>query len=193
MSRKSAPTVLGIPTSVFTVGAIALVAMAFSASRGDKMLAIAGAVIFAARLISAANASIMAGAARAALRQSARFNTITMLWGALALLIAYPIVGLKWQHGWQYGLGAALFAAAFAWYAQRLDNSNDPLIAPAALEHARRLSAVLALAVLGVAGWLVLSGKLMTIKNDWLANAVFLAVAASLFAVSVVTFLRARA
>ena len=192
--KRAAATFLGIEHSVFTVAAVSLIALGFAAARTDKMLAIAGAVIFAVRLHEFALFEAMPAqlVTLAVVRQSARLNAVTMAWGALALLIAYPVIGLKWQHGWQYGLGAALIAALFFVYALRLDKPDHPLAQPRALETARWLSALLVVAVTIAIAWLIASGKLLTFKNDWLANDVFLAIAASLLAVCVLTFVRAR-
>lgn len=192
MSKRTQSQFLDIDGSVFTVAAVSLVIMAFAAARSDKMLAIAGAVVFSARLLSSALGAKTAASPLAVLRQSARYSCVSLVWGAAALLIAYPVIGLKWQHGWQYGLGAAVIGALFFWYSQRLEQSGDPWAQPRALQVVRIFSALLAAAIAAAAGWLILSGKLLTEKNDWLANDVFLAIAACLFTLSLISFFRAR-
>ena len=188
---------------------LTLAVISYGTLHADKITSAAAAIVFAQSMIwtgvratalqqrslktsAIAEMQSVPSAALSVVRQTTRLTAITMLWGAAALLLAYPMLGLKWQHGWQYGLGSAVIAVAFAQYAQRLANSADRLAQPGALQMARRLSGVLALAIAVACGWLIISGKLLTQKNDWLANDVFLAVAASVFALSLLSFVRAR-
>lgn len=190
--NRTNPALAGFDRPVLMIAIVSLIAMAFAAGRGDKLLAMTAAALFAGRVIATAIRMVPATGPLAVVRFSTQLTAVTMLWSALALLIAYPIIGLKWQHGWQYGLGFALLAAMFIAYAVRLNTTSGPAAQPGAIEIARRLSAVLALAVLSGAGWLITAGKLDTIKNDWLANDVFLAAAACVFVLSVIPVLRAR-
>jgi hypothetical protein len=80
----------------------------------------------------------------------------------------YPLAGLKWQHGWQYGLGAALIAAGFMIYAHRLGKRQHAVMPPLSL------TVLHGLAVAAGVAFLVGSGKLETARSDWGANLVFL-------------------
>lgn len=188
---------------------VTLAVISYGTLHADKILSAAASAVFAQTVIwtgvratalqkrtvqksTVAETQAVPSAALSVIRQSTRLTAITMLWAAAALLLAYPLLGLKWQHGWQYGLGSAVIAAGFSHYAQRIANGADRLAQPGAVQLARRLSGVLALVIAGAAGWLIVSGKLLTLKNDWLANDVFLAVAASVFVLSLLAFFRAR-
>lgn len=192
-SSRAAATALSVDRSVVTAGAVSLVAFGFAAARADKWLAIFAAGFFAVRMIWSAIKTVPAHPPLAVLQSTTWLTAVTMAWASLALLTAYPLVGLKWQHGWQYGLGAAVLAALFFNYARQLDTSGSRQASPQSVEMARRLSAVLAFAIFCAVIWLVASGKLATLKGDWLANDVFLAAAASVFALSLIAVIRARA
>ena len=188
------------------LGVIAIISIAmlgYAAATNDRLLAIIGAVLFAQRMIftgwSATRAWHAAGTANddtlpplKVLQATTRLTAITLLWAGVALLVAYPIVGLKWQHGWQYGAGALLLAAGFATYAKRLFTPGDAATTPSAIEFSRTLSIGFAASVAAATLWLIASGKLNTIKNDWLANDVFLAASACIVALAALCALRAR-
>lgn len=102
-------------------------------------------------------------------------------WGALSLLAIYLLTPLRWQHGWEYGVGMALIAALLAALARH--------IAQAAWTEAR-FKTLLAVSVLhGTAAltglaWLVASGKVWSLKGDWAANIVFVSGALLIAAIS---------
>ena len=114
-------------------------------------------------------------ASRRALQQTTYLTTLTYAWCAAALFLCYPIIGLPWRHGWQYGTGFLLTACAFAVYLSRLKDERDPLAQPTAVNTAVGLAALQAGVSVATLGWVVLSGKLATLKNDWAANDIFLA------------------
>ena len=177
--------------------------LGYAAATNDRLLAIIGAALFAQRIIFtgwfSTRAWHVAGTANddtlpplKVLQTTTRLTSLTLLWAGIALLVAYPIVGLKWQHGWQYGAGALLLAAGFAVYAKRLFTAGDATTLPSAIAFSRKLSIGFAAAIAASAGWLIASGKLETVKNDWLANDVFLATGASILALTLLCVFRAR-
>lgn len=125
------------------------------------------------------------------LRQLVPLQVIAYAWGAVAMQGLYltPLTGLKWQHGWQYALALALLAALSAAYVRMLwpppvpDNEGDPTA------RWTRLGLPLVIgqgvAAGGLLGWLLVSGKLASIRADWAANRVFVAVAVAIVAISV--------
>jgi heme O synthase-like polyprenyltransferase len=180
-----------------------LVMIGYAAVTGDKLVAAIGALLFAQRLIftgwrATSGRPIVATAnddrlpPLRVLQSTTRLTAWTMLWASAAFVIAYPLLGLRWQHGWQYGAGAGLLALGLFYYALRLHTPADSVANPAAVEAARRLSMAFAVAVAGAIGWLIFSGKLATVKNDWLANDIFLGSAAAILALSVMCIIRAR-
>jgi hypothetical protein len=193
---RSAST-LGVENYVLSRAAVSLVAIAYAAVKSDWIAAAVGAALFAQALIwTAIKATAPENGATTPLRvirETTRLSAVTLLWGAAALLLAYPLLGLKWQHGWQYGLGAALISGVFIAYAHRISDDRHVLAQSTALKVTRYFSAAFAIALLGAVDWLVTSGKLATTKGDWLANDVFLAVAASLFVLAALAVLRTRA
>lgn len=186
------------------IAVISIAMLAYAAATDDRLLAIIGAALFAQRMMFtgwfATRAWHPAGTANddalpplKVLQTTTRLTALTFLWAGLVLLIAYPVVGLKWQHGWQYGAGSLVLAVGFALYAKRLFTDGDPATFPAAIERSRVLSIGFAAAIAAGMLWLIASGKLNTIKNDWLANDVFLATGASIFTLAMLCAFRARA
>jgi hypothetical protein len=114
------------------------------------------------------------GGEQAALAINGRLLAIVYLWGALAMQGLYltPLTGLRWQHGWQYVAAMALVAAS-AWTFARLVVVADPA------ERRKMVSLALPLAVVHAFGgamglmFLVVSGKMSTVRPDWAANQVF--------------------
>jgi hypothetical protein len=116
------------------------------------------------------------GASRAeAARRNVRLLAFAYAWGALALLAAYGLSGIRWQHGWQYGAGMALVAAALMTVAHRLGGPSRLFSSPATLRLLSTLNASHGIAAAGALAWLIGSGKLASTKGDWVANLVFLA------------------
>lgn len=203
-NRLSGPSAFEIEKPLLIASMISLALMAYASATGLNIYSIAAAALFTASIIWAGFYATSATAViprssvgnnfspRVVLQQTTRLAAVTMAWAAASLLLAYPVIGLKWQHGWQYGLGCAALAAAFYSYAQRLSIDTNSAAQPAAIESARKLSALFAVAIVVATAWLILSGKLATIKSDWLANDVFLAVAAAMFVLSCLCVTRAR-
>lgn len=109
----------------------------------------------------------------AALR-NARLLVIGYFWGAFSLLAFYRGTGLKWQHGLQYGAGMALFAWLALLYAHFLARPDSRLRSPRALMQATWLSVFHGAAAVGGLTFLLLSGKILSSKDDWAANLIFL-------------------
>lgn len=145
----------------FAVGAFTLAALqyAFSINRawwsaGSQGL---GPSPEAARPIMAANTADLLG--------------LGYGWGGASLLCVYLLSGLRWQHGWEYGLGMVVIAALVLAWAR---SQRGAPCSPAQFRRLMALSAVHGIAALGGVGWLLASGKAQSIKGDWAANAVFL-------------------
>lgn len=167
-------------------GLVAVVIALFAASRGDQPLHLLAAMSFAIAAVALGlqanrpfwrlprqrvrNESLAVSGRRSALLLAAVYG-----WGAAVLLTVYPLARLSWYHWWQYGTLMALVAGALLLLGQRLVQPASPLLAPRAQLLLLRLTIVQAMAALGGVGWLVLSGKLATIKGDWAANHIFVA------------------
>lgn len=102
------------------------------------------------------------------MRRNARLAALVYAWGAAAFFAIYGLTDIRWQHGFQYGAGAALFAAGLLYYVHRLGADRDKTPPPPALNimHALAVSAGLV--------FLIGSNKLTTVKGDWPANYIFL-------------------
>ncbi len=110
-----------------------------------------------------------------ALIASTQLSTLVYAWGAVTLFLVYSASGLRWQHGWQYGLALALIAAGMAHYAKLLGQNQPELVSQSAIERAVVLASVQGITVSVVLLWLVASGKILTPRADWAANLVFAA------------------
>lgn len=124
----------------------------------------------------------------AAIRNT-RLVALGYLWGALALFMVYRLTPLRWQHGLQYGAGMALIAWLIQLYVHFLVQPGSRLRMPAALDKAMWLSILHGAGALGGLGFLLLSGKINSIKDDWAANYVFLAGGVMVVALSIVSAL----
>lgn len=114
-------------------------------------------------------------AAPVAARRNARLIAFAYAWGAVAMFAVYKLVGIRWQHGWQYGSGMAMIAAGIFGYAHVLGDPKSSLRTPRNLNAALKLT-VLHGAVAAVAlAVLFTSGKLKSPRGDWPANIVFMA------------------
>lgn len=188
---KSTATLTAVAASAATT--IAVLAMA--ASRDLRPLAAAAAALFALTVIAIAfsvtkRAAATASPLFAVLNETTRLTIVALVWSALALFASYrPLGPLDWQHGWQYATGAAVLAVGFALFRQRLRNASDDA-RQTMMKTLRPLSAAFAAAIAVASAWLILSGKLITKKQDWLANDVFLASAAIIFVLTLLALLR---
>jgi hypothetical protein len=112
-------------------------------------------------------------------------------WGATAMFAIYSLSGLTWRHWWQYGAGMSLFAAGILIYAQLLSTGRTTL-------HARALHILMGVTALqGIATatsfvYLVTSGKLYSLRDDWASSYIFLAGSLILMILSIVATLSYR-
>jgi hypothetical protein len=118
---------------------------------------------------------------------NSRLVALGYLWGALALLFMYRMTGLRWQHGLQYGAGMALIAWLFQLYVHFLARPSSRLRSPRSLMQATWFAIAHGGAALGGVLFLVLSGKIYSVRNDWAANQVFLTGGLALVALSLVS------
>ena len=123
---------------------------------------------------------------RDVLLQFTYLTTLTYGWCAAALFLCYPIAGLQWHHGWQYATGFLLATCGFARYLSRLNNDLDPLAKPSAVATAISLAALEGAAIVAILAWIVLSGKLTSVRNDWVANDIFVAGGMSVLCLSII-------
>jgi hypothetical protein len=102
------------------------------------------------------------------MRRNTRLAALTYAWAAAGFLAVYSLSGLEWRHGHQYGLGAAMIAAGLLGYVHWMGKSGrqDP--------PSRVLTTLHASIVMCGLVFLVLSGKLASVKSDWPANNIFL-------------------
>jgi hypothetical protein len=162
-------------------GALSIAVMVLGAGRGDKFYPALAAGLFAGAVIAAAiwiNAPLWRARApeshvaedvKTALVCNVWLAALVYGWGALAMFAVYSLSDLVWRHSWQYGLGAALFAAGVSFYALRLESAGDRSEPPFQLTLLHGLAAATGLA------YLISEGKLATHRGDWAANDVFVA------------------
>jgi hypothetical protein len=160
-------------------GALSIAAMVLGAGRGEKFNPALAAGLFSAAVIGAAlwiNAPLWGrtpgtgeGSVKSAIAGSTWLAALVYAWGAFALFAVYSLSDLVWQHSWQYGLGAALFAVGLAFFAYRLDRETGAPLPPL------HLTVLHGAAAAGGLVYLVGTGKLATHRGDWAANDVFLA------------------
>jgi hypothetical protein len=188
-------------------GAATLCAITVAALTNSRIIALAAAGAFAAVIIVAgyrATAAHVVSSPQDAnsrvpmtslnvLRTTTCLSAITCAWAAAALLLAYPIAGLQWRHGWEYGSALGLAAAGFALYRRWLSQNFDASAALAAVSRAAALATLQGVAIAVTIAWILASGKLHTLKNDWLANDVFLATGCAMLALSAFLVTRVRA
>lgn len=109
------------------------------------------------------------------LRRNTRLVAMVYAWGAAALMATYVFGELKWRHGWQYGAVMAVVAAALLAIVDRMGRPGNVFETPRMFANVVPLSLAHALAATVGLAYLVGSGKLATVKDDWAANHVFLA------------------
>lgn len=179
---------------VLFAAAASAAAMVVTASQGERTASLVIALAFSACAVVMsylANQSFRnevahdgagggpAAASERCVRGLARANALLLavvfLWGALVFLGVYGFTALWWWHSWQYG--GAMFALAVALYVYaRMVGGGTPLPGGLRLlDAAAGLSAGLAIGAAAGVGFLVASGKLSSVKPDWVANHIFLA------------------
>ena len=113
-------------------------------------------------------------------------------WGAIAMLAIYSLTPLKWQHWWEYGTAMLLVACAILIYANALTAGPASLRSPRAIDILMGLTLAQGIAVVLVILWIVLSGKVHTMRGDWAANEIFIGGSAMLAMVSAISILTHR-
>ena len=161
---------------------LSVAVIVLGAGRGAQMLVGAAAGLFALVVLVVGlrgNQPLWSGeqATDQTAVEAARFNAwlmaIAFVWGAIAMFAVYTLSGLRWQHGWQYGAGMALFGAFAYVFGLLLDRAGPGAQRPLLL---RGLQLTLLQGIAAVAGlvFLIGSGKLETVRPDWAANQIFL-------------------
>jgi hypothetical protein len=123
----------------------------------------------------------------AAAIRNARLLVLGYLWGSLALFCFYRLTGLRWQHGIQYGAGMAVIAWLILLYVHVLAQPGSKLRTPQALTLAMMVSLAHGAGALAGVFFLIGSGKVFSIKDDWAANQVFLAGGLAITALSLIS------
>jgi hypothetical protein len=118
--------------------------------------------------------------------RNARLMILGYLWGSLALFSIYRLSGLRWHHGIQYAVGMAAIAWLILLYVHLVARPGSSLRTPKALHLATRASLAHGAAALAGIAFLLLSGKIHSIKGDWAANQVFLAGGIAVVALSLI-------
>ncbi|MCC7252794.1 hypothetical protein [Hyphomicrobium sp.] len=157
--------------------------MVLGAGRGDRFLPSLAAGLLVALVVGTGlgiNAPLWSKSTGSAarpdgqesIREAVRCNVwlaaLVYAWGASALFAIYSLSDVVWRHAFQYGLGAAIFAACIGLYGYWLGRANNRHVPPLFL------TAVHGLAAAGGLVYLVGADKLATLKGDWAANEVFL-------------------
>jgi hypothetical protein len=160
--------------------ALSTTMMVLGAGRGDHFLPSLAAGLLVALVVGTGlgiNAPLWSktnGAAgrpasvREALRCNVWLAALVYAWGASALFAIYSLSDLVWRHAFQYGSGAAVFAACIGLYGVWLGRTNNLHVPPLFL------TALHGLAAAGGLVYLIGMDKLATAKGDWAANEVFL-------------------
>jgi hypothetical protein len=125
-------------------------------------------------------------------RRNAILTAFVYAWGATALFATYSMSSLVWRHWWQYGAAMALVSLLLLLYAHLLLTGGPGLRAPRSLGFLTLLTVAQGLAVCGVLVYLVLSGKMMSPRGDWVANYIFAAGSATLALLSLIGLLTYR-
>ncbi|MEQ1716941.1 MAG: hypothetical protein ABL907_13295 [Hyphomicrobium sp.] len=109
-----------------------------------------------------------------AVRRTSHITALFYAWGGTAMFLIYHVSGLRWQHGWEYGLGMLIIGAGLAVYVAMLRNTASPLNSARSIDGVVKLAGLHGLAAFAAMTWLAASGKLATPKTDWAANIVFM-------------------
>jgi hypothetical protein len=137
-----------------------------------------GALVISLPHWSAPQVDLKSEEAFAQARRTARLFSIGFAWGATAMFGTYSsgMTTLKWQHGWQYGAGMALLAGLCFAYAVALGRSGGGGARSARVQRAVMwLTILMGIGAAAGVAWLVMSGKIVTVRPDWAANYLFLA------------------
>lgn len=183
-------------------------AMALAVAYGAKYSCLGAALgfaIIAIEIALAANKPFLSDAYGAvtanpeaplhASQQNARLMAAVYGWGAVAIFTVYGLTNLWWFHSWQYGSAMALIAAALLGFAYLLSDRESHFRSQRSLDVSAFLAMMQASAAAVGLGFLVASGKLVSVKPDWPANHVFLAGGLAIIFISItsaITHLRLR-
>ncbi len=173
--------------------AVASVAVStWAAAAKAPAMIVASAAVFAAALIVVAlitNQELQRQPAGAQAAHADVHNAALMAlaygWGAATLAGIYTLTSLRWQHGLQYAAGMAVIAVALAACSRALARIDSPLRQPLARRVMAWITILHAAAAATGVGFLLVSGKLSSIKADWAANIVFLVGGLTVLALSV--------
>ena len=114
-------------------------------------------------------------------------TALVYAWGAAAMFTIYSLTLLAWRHWWQYSAVMALLGVAAVLSALYLARSNSPVERAKALRLLIAMSVAQLIAVVLALVYLVGSGALATIKDDWAANPVFIVGGLTVAAISLVS------
>lgn len=163
--------------------ALSITMMVLGAGRGDHVLPSLAAGLLVALVVGTGlgvNAPLWSkssglaaqpdglAAVREALRCNVWLAALVYAWGASALFAIYSLSDLVWRHAFQYGSGAAVFAAGLGLYGLWLGRTGNRHVPPLVL------TVVHGLAAAGGLAYLIGTDKLATTRGDWAANEVFL-------------------
>jgi hypothetical protein len=177
-------------TALLTITAIVIAARLTNPSLAIAAGAMfAGVAIFAGWRLNRPLADLPADrvtkeAAQVAARRNARLLATCYGWGGMAMLAAYYLSALHWQHAWQYGVGMLLIATAVYAYNAALADPSSPARQPHWLIAVQRLTMAQGFAAAVGVLILIVSGKLTAGKGDWIANLVFVAGGVAIAALS---------
>lgn len=119
-------------------------------------------------------------------------TAIAYAWGAMVMFTAYSLGGLVWRHWWQYGAGMLMLGAGALLVARYLIGPRAVRASTRALDALMRATMLHAAAVVSALAYLLASGKLATVKDDWAANQVFLTGGGVVLLISLVSLLTWR-
>jgi hypothetical protein len=177
---------------------ISLAGMSFAAAQTAKSLCAAFAGLFALTIAAVGATQIWTtlspgvggapslNALKLALRDATALSVLVYAWGSAAMFLIYKGSGLIWQHGWQYGTGLAVIALGQALYVWMLGQKGHWTGETTAINAGIRLAMAHGSACFAILCWMLATGKLMTVKDDWAANYVFFAITSAVAVLSAV-------
>jgi hypothetical protein len=125
-------------------------------------------------------------------QSNAILAAVVYAWGAFGMLAIYSLTPLRWQHWWEYGAAMLLIACAILIYANALTAGPARLRSPRAIDILMGLTLAQGAAVVVAILWILLSGKVHTLRGDWAANEIFIGGSAMLAMVSAISLVTHR-
>ena len=116
---------------------------------------------------------------------NARFMGFAYAWGSLSMASMYYLTDLHWYHAYQYAIYMGVPAIVSIVFARTLRASKGTGHTQGNLKLSMYVTMFQAVAMLGIIGYLILSGKLNVIRKDWAADHVFLWGSLAIFGLSV--------